>query len=150
SERLTEEDRRLLTIVVSEVERLDELVNTMLDIGRPKEPRPLATDLNSLVSDVVEMVRRGGSSTAKLEVVLPSEQVIAWVDPDQTRQVLWNLLKNAIQASSPGDTVTVLVDSFNERAAFEVHDQGEGIDGEKSSQLFEMFYSGRTHGVGLG
>ena len=71
-------------------------------------------------------------------------------DPAQLRQVLWNLIKNAVQFSPRGSTVTVHVRRAEATAIVEVVDRGPGIPEEDRAHLFELFYSKRRHGVGLG
>ncbi len=115
---LSSEDARLLGIVISEVERLNSLVTTMLQVGRPSQIQT---------------------------------EVVAIVDPDRMRQVVWNLLKNALQASPRGGRVEVRTGRDPKGRAFlEVADEGPGIEEAQRERLFDMFYSGRRHGVGLG
>jgi two-component system sensor histidine kinase PilS (NtrC family) len=158
SARLNQEDRNLLGIVLREVERLDDLVSTMLLVGRPREPMRKPCDLRRLAEDVVEITRRGPAANGgiDIEVVLPATPVMAWADEDQIRQVLWNLLKNALQASPPGSSVRVGVRMSPAAAGraplavLEVVDQGRGIDPGQRTKIYDMFYSERTHGAGIG
>jgi two-component system sensor histidine kinase PilS (NtrC family) len=158
SARLNQEDRNLLGIVLREVERLDDLVSTMLLVGRPREPMRKPCDLRRLAEDVVEITRRGPAANGgiDIEVVLPASPVMAWADEDQIRQVLWNLLKNALQASPPGSSVRVAVRMSPAAtgraplAVLEVVDQGRGIDPGQRTKIYDMFYSERTHGAGIG
>jgi two-component system, NtrC family, sensor histidine kinase PilS len=150
--QLGPEDSRLLDIVLSEAERLNELVSTMLQVGRPRPPQREQVDLGALAAEVVDMARRGpaASPAVTLELERPPSGPMAQGDADQLRQVVWNLLKNAIQASSTGGVVRVCVGSEGTHSAIEVRDRGQGIDPEQMGHLFEMFYSGRQGGVGLG
>lgn len=150
---LDEEDRRLLSIVLREVERLDDLVSTMLLVGKPREPLRLELDLRVIVDEVVEIARRGPAADAgvSIETELPEAPVTAWVDGDQFRQVLWNLVKNALQASPHGKIVRVCAHSATADAAvIEVIDQGRGIDASQRERIYDMFHSERTHGAGIG
>ena len=150
---LGEEDRHLLQIVLGEVDRLEELVSTMLAVGRPSEPRRAPVDLCQLARDVVAMAQRGVAAQLGVTVAIdtPEQPIIVAVDGGQIRQVLWNLLKNALQASSRGDQVSVRVRRTPDGdALLQVRDRGDGIDPDAQSKLFEMFYSGRAHGVGMG
>jgi two-component system sensor histidine kinase PilS (NtrC family) len=150
---LDEEDRRLLGIVLREVERLDDLVSTMLLVGKPREPLRHELDLRVIVDEVVEIARRGPAADAgvSIETELPEAPVTAWVDGDQFRQVLWNLVKNALQASPRGKVVRVCAHSTTADAAvIEVIDQGRGIDANQRERIYDMFHSERTHGAGIG
>ena len=149
--QLDAEDRDLLGIVLREVERLDDLVSTMLLVGRPREPMRKACDLRRLVIEVVEITRRGPAADGGIEIQTElGEPVTAWADEDQIRQVLWNLLKNAMQASPRGSAVRVAARNGKGTALLEVSDQGRGIDPSQRSKIYDMFYSERTHGAGIG
>lgn len=151
SSHIDEEERRLLGIVASEADRLNELVTTMLRVGRPVELQRMRQDLGQLAQEVVEMARRGQTSSGPpIELSLPAEPVEAWIDPGHVRQVLWNLLKNALQASPRNATVEVSVLVTDGGSVIQVRDHGAGVDEPQQERIFDMFYSGRTHGVGLG
>ena len=144
-----EEDRRLLTLVLTEVDRLDDLVTTMLDVGRPRDPVFTAVDLGALASDVARVIQPKSSVTVRVEV--PPDPVRVHGDPGQLRQVLWNLIKNGMQFSPSGAEVTVRVDWDEEsRPCVTVDDDGPGIEDNDLEHLFDAFYSKRRHGVGLG
>ncbi len=150
---LSPEDGRLLGIVISEVERLNSLVTTMLQIGRPSEIETESVDLRSIASDVAAVAR--GEATAsnglRIEEISPDEPVVVMADPDRIRQLVWNLVKNAVQASPHRGTVEVRTGrTADDRAFLEVADEGPGIGAAQRERLFDMFYSGRSHGVGLG
>lgn len=151
SPALDEEERRLMGIVLKEVDRLDDLVTTMLHVGRPRPPNFAPTDLGALASDVVEVARRD-LAHHEAEVVCEAQPgTMAWVDSDQIRQVIWNLLKNAVQHSPSEGVVRLKVYETDSRdAAIEVSDQGRGVPAEARDHLFDMFYSRRATGVGLG
>jgi len=150
---LSREDARLLGIVVSEVERLNSLVTTMLQVGRPSQIQTEALDLRSIASEVVAVARGETTASNGLEIdeIESDEPIVAIVDPDRMRQVVWNLLKNALQASPRGGKVEVRTGRDPQGRAFlEVADEGPGIEEAQREHLFDMFYSGRRHGVGLG
>lgn len=153
SQALDNEDKRLLGIVLDEVERLADLVTTMLEVGRPRKPRRHLADLRGIVRDVAEVARAGLCKTAGMELIAPTaaEPVLAEVDADQIRQVVWNLVKNAVQASPPQATITIASRITPDgRPQLEVTDQGEGIDATQQARVYEMFHSERTHGAGIG
>lgn len=153
SPHLDDEERRLLSIILDEVDRLDDLVATMLQVGRPREPQRSELDLRETVAAVVEMAQRGPAAIkgVRMQRVLPDAAVMAWVDGDHVRQVLWNLVKNALQASPAGTTVRVATHrSVDGSAVLEVSDEGQGIDQSQRDKVYNMFYSERTHGAGIG
>jgi two-component system sensor histidine kinase PilS (NtrC family) len=146
--QLDEQDRRLLTLVLGEVDRLNDLVTTMLDIGRPRELELAPVDLASLSTELARVAQADGGPRVVVEA--PSEPVRVTADHAQVRQVLWNLLKNARQLSPLDRPVRVEVHDDARRPSFSVTDEGPGIAPEDRERLFDMFFSKRRHGVGLG
>ncbi len=153
SPHLDGEERHLLGIILDEVERLDDLVATMLQVGRPRAPLRGRHDLRATVDAVAEMAGRGAAAAkrVRIERVLPDTPVWAWVDGDQVRQVVWNLVKNALQAAPSGSCVRIAAASRPDGSAvLEVRDEGQGIDPGQRDKVYNMFYSERTHGAGIG
>jgi two-component system sensor histidine kinase PilS (NtrC family) len=144
---LGEEDRRLLELVLEETARLDELVGTMLSVGRPTLPERSPVDLAALAREVVDVAR--SKSPAPIELSAP-EAAVAAIDPGQVRRVIWNLTKNAIQFSPRGEPVRVRVLCGHDEVLLEVEDRGPGIAQADRERIFDMFFTKRTHGVGIG
>ena len=82
------------------------------------------------------------------QVVFRGEEVVA--DAAQLRQLVWNLVRNAVQASSPGDAVEVSIDADADGFVLAVSDRGQGIDDEARERLFDAFFTTRSHGTGVG
>jgi two-component system, NtrC family, sensor histidine kinase PilS len=145
------DERQLLEIVSREVERLDDLVATMLAASRPREPARRWLDLHAVTAEVIELIGRSPLASGKAPIVLHGGgEIRAFVDDQQIRQVLWNLLKNSLTASSEGGRVEVHLERVDDGARIEVDDDGPGIPAEERAKLFEPFYSGRPLGIGLG
>ncbi|MBW2526643.1 MAG: hypothetical protein JRI23_20845 [Deltaproteobacteria bacterium] len=148
---LSEEDRQLCRIVEREVARLDDLVSDMLHLARPKEPDRAPTDLVDVVRGVVKLAR-GSSRAAEVSVRYEGpDELEVLADASQMRQVVWNLVRNAMQNSPDGSEATVTLLRLDDGdAALEVRDEGPGIAPSKREQIFEAFYTTRSHGVGIG
>ncbi len=153
AEALEDEDRKLLGIVLAEVERLEDLVTTMLSVGRPRPPMRARHDLVEIARGVISMAEQGPGAKRKVTIDFETTEgaVLANVDSDQVRQVIWNLLKNALQATEAGGRVSLSVEpDADGNGMVIIEDEGRGIPEEQRERLFDTFYSGRTHGVGLG
>jgi two-component system sensor histidine kinase PilS (NtrC family) len=151
SAELEDEDRRLLGIVLNEVDRLNGLVNTMLQVGRPRDPARVRTGLVALTRDVIAVARRDlKNPSVAIELSTSAPEVSAWIDGDQVRQVIWNLLNNAL-AHAPANSV-IHIDVLRDEgsAVWTIQDEGPGVPAEARGHLFDMLYSKRPHGVGLG
>ena len=166
---LSEEDleqRRLMEIVLRETDRLDGLISDFLHYARPAPPARKEVDLTALTGELQEMY-----DTARPEEVTTAFDVAAdlraWADPDQLRQLLWNLLLNGGQAMEDGGTLQVsarrldaqeaAVDGRHhvdgERSAhveITVSDTGSGIDPELLDRVFDPFFTTKPRGSGLG
>lgn len=150
---LGEEDRRLCDIIHREAGRLNDLVSDMMDLSRPRQPTAETVDIAALARDVVALAARSERSGAGDVSVLyegPQAPVWALCDGGQMRQVLWNLVRNGVQASGAGSKVRVAVEESGDRVAFAVTDQGPGIAPESRQQVFEAFFTTRSHGAGIG
>jgi signal transduction histidine kinase len=148
---LSEEERRLCDIIQREARRLNDLVGDMVDLSRPRPPSAEATDVAALARDVVALASNAarGSDVDVRHVGLDGE-AIARCDGAQMRQVLWNLVRNAIQASSARSTVTVRVESRERDVVLAVDDQGPGIPAHATARIFDDFFTTRTQGAGIG
>jgi len=149
SPALSEDDRRLCDIVHREARRLNDLVGDMVDLSKPRTPRAEATDVAALAREVVALAThaaRGADIQVRYEG--PVVEAIARCDGAQMRQVLWNLVRNAMQASPAGSTVTVRVSTDDRQVHLAVDDQGPGLPPD--ARIFDDFFTTRTHGAGIG
>jgi signal transduction histidine kinase len=148
---ITEEDKLLCDIVSREASRLNDLVTDMLDLAKPRAPEPTIVDLARVSSEVVRLAMQSGrGSDVKVRYEGDAEGVHVSADPAQLRQLLWNLVRNAVQASGAGSRVTVHVARRGGDVLCEVSDQGEGIPESAREQLFDAFFTTRTQGIGIG
>lgn len=154
---LSEEDKRLCDIIQNEAARLNNLVSDMMDLARPRKPEPVATDIAALAREVVELAarsERSGSGDVAVRYRGTDGPLYARCDPAQIRQVLWNLVRNAVQASGAGTTVKVSVETDGPvdggRVRIAVTDQGPGIAEEQRQRIFEAFFTTRSKGAGIG
>jgi signal transduction histidine kinase len=151
SSSLSSEDRRLCDIVQREARRLNDLVGDMVDLSKPRPPSVQATDVAGLARDVVELAGNAArGSDVRVVYEGPAGDVRARCDGAQMRQVLWNLVRNAIQATSAGSQVTVRLEVAPRDLVLSVDDQGPGIPEDEEERIFEDYFTTRTHGAGIG
>jgi signal transduction histidine kinase len=159
AEGLGDEARHLCAIVERETGRLNDLVEDMLQLARPRRPVRAEVDIARTAREVVALASQSGRGTdvnVRYEGPAENESLVLQADPGQLRQVMWNLVRNAVQASSPGARVTVRVARSKAkqravaRAVLEVHDDGPGIGAEARSRLFDAFFTTRSSGMGIG
>ncbi|HVK70084.1 MAG TPA: ATP-binding protein [Polyangium sp.] len=145
------EDDSLCAIIERETTRLNDLVTDMLDVSRPRAPSKAPMDLAVTARDVVMLAGKSGRGRdVPLRYVGPDSLEIE-ADTAQMRQVVWNLLRNAIQASSAGAEVIVRVEADAGGAVgLAVEDRGVGIPPEARERLFDAFFTTRSQGMGIG
>lgn len=152
SEGLRPEDQRLMAIVLKEAARLEQLVARFLDYSRPSPPRLAPCDLAQVAAEVAA-VFAADPSAARVRLERTLEPVTVHCDPDQLRQVLWNLLLNAAQAlqEQGGGTIRLrCVPEEGQGGRLEVEDDGPGIAPEDRARLFTPFFTTKSGGTGLG
>jgi signal transduction histidine kinase len=150
---LSDEDKKLCDIVHREAGRLNQLVSDMLDLSGPRRPEPENVDVAALAREVVQLAsrsERSGSGDVTVIYDGPDGPLFARCDPGQMRQVLWNLVRNGVQATAAGTSVVVAVGAADDRVEMVVRDEGPGISPEASRKIFDAFYTTRSHGAGIG
>jgi signal transduction histidine kinase len=150
---LVAEDKQLCDIIRREAIRLNDLVTDMLDLSKPRPPEAQDIDVVAIAADVVALAAKSErSATGDVRVLFegPDGPVLARGDGSQIRQVMWNLVRNAVQASPAGKTVRVAVERHATQIVWSVDDEGPGISDEARARMFDAFYTTRTHGVGIG
>jgi two-component system, NtrC family, sensor histidine kinase HydH len=148
---LSTEDQKLCEIIQREAHRLNDLVTDMMDLSRPQKPIPTQIDVVRVAREVVELASKSGRAVSDVDVRYAGvERAIVRADGAQLRQLVWNLVRNAVQASSAGDAVYVRVEASPAGFSLSVADQGVGIDDADRERLFDAFFTTRSQGTGMG
>jgi len=141
----------LLSVIGEEAERLQRLVSDLLDLGRPLTPRVRSVDLHELAERSVGVLgARGETPDVEVVVLRPQARVLASIDPELTQLALWNVLRNAAQASPNGKRVHVTAVMRGAHAALVVDDDGPGFPSEQVERILEPFHTTRATGTGIG
>jgi PAS domain S-box-containing protein len=150
-----EQREQFLEMIVSETERLTTIVSQILLAGQIEEGRvdvaTAAIDLGTLVESVLASTRLRAPEEIELRLERNGGKTVALADEDKLRQVLVNLLDNAIKYSPDGGDVTVELAGGAARACLTVRDGGLGIPAGEQERIFEKFYRldpALTRGVG--
>lgn len=140
-----------LAIVIKETERLENMVKEMLDFARPLPLQKSKENLRQIIEESAAIVE-ASASTKQIRIVNQTGEDLppASIDPDRFKQVLVNLLMNAIQASPPGEQVTITGFAKAANLAIDVTDCGCGIPLDKRAEIFDPFFTTKKEGTGLG
>ncbi|MDT8440284.1 MAG: ATP-binding protein [Desulfuromonadales bacterium] len=146
--RISEENRRLMGIVVREADRLNKLLSDFLNFARPTPPHLEDVDVAALIEELVELLQAGGQ-LGRVEVVRDyPPRLFLQVDRQKLRQTLWDLLLNAVEVCQPAGTVRIAADRLI--CQLTIDDSGPGISEEERQRIFEPFFTTKESGTGLG
>ena len=144
------EIEELLSIMASETQRIERIVQQFLEYARPKHLAPEPVDLGALVDDVAGRARpRAEARGVRLEAA-SSGAGPALVDPAQLRQALDNLVRNAVEATPAGGLVRLAARREDGGHAIEVRDTGRGIEPDQLPRIFDLYFTTKPEGTGVG
>jgi two-component system sensor histidine kinase PilS (NtrC family) len=146
----SEDDRRLLGVIQRESSRLERTVTELLAFTRPKPPEPVALELTGALGEIVTAFRADPANADTRVVLKAPGPVTCEVDPSQFSQLVWNLLRNAVEAMHGRGAIEIGVDSDQEAAVLTFQDDGPGIDPERRDRVFEPFFTTKEQGSGFG
>jgi signal transduction histidine kinase len=146
-----EEVSREIDVLSKEVLRLDRVVKTFLDFSRPVEVHFQDADLAALAKEIVDLVAPQAKA-AKIAMLLetPSQPACFRADPDMLKQAILNLISNAMEAMKHGGDVLVKVDRQEGAVSLEIADSGPGIPAELRDKVFQLYFTTKTKGTGIG
>jgi signal transduction histidine kinase len=142
--------RSYLQMIQNEAFRCKGITERLLDFARIGDVKRQSTDLNELVQGVIAMVGHLNRYQDKHIDFAQGSSVLAPVNPQEIKQVVLNLLTNALDSLSPGGTVHVQVVRSGENAELVFRDNGCGMTDEVREHLFEPFFTRRRTGQGIG
>ncbi len=144
------EGERLIRIILRESTRLNQLTESFLKYARPGQGRPADLRLNQTVNELVEGIGSGNDAgSPDIEVDVPGDIEVC-LDPAQLKQVLAQVLDNAIRAAGPGGRVSITARQEGDRTRIEIVDNGPGMEPHVLSRAFNPFFTTRPDGTGLG
>jgi two-component system, NtrC family, sensor histidine kinase PilS len=143
------DDRKLFEVIQRETTHLETLVSDFLTFARPPAPSMETGDLGKLARSTFEAFRTG-EQVAQRRLSCEVEPVQTLFDEGQLRQVIWNLLRNALEATGTEGAIGLRVRSGDRSVRLEVQDDGGGVPIELRERIFEPFFTTKEHGTGLG
>ena len=140
-----------LDILAKESQRLNKLLSNFLDFARPRLPRMQPASPYEIVQSVVALAQHSATDQqVTLQVEAESSNREIECDPEQIKQLLLNLILNAVQATPRGGLVTVRSFFAAESLCIQVADTGCGISSEAREHIFDPFFTTKENGTGLG
>ena len=148
---MTREAGELIAFIESETERLNRLVSSLLDNARPRAPSLIRVNCHELMHRVAAMLKpQIASKEVALHEQFEAREPFLACDVEQMTQVMLNLMQNALQAVRRGGNIWCSTSDSADVLCLIVDDDGPGIAAEDQAHVFEVFFSKREGGVGLG
>jgi two-component system sensor histidine kinase PilS (NtrC family) len=145
---VSDEDRRLMEIVVKEADRLSNLLTDFLIFARPTPPKPVEVDASALLDELADiLIADSRFSGVKILREYPSG-VRMHLDRQKFHQALWNLAINGAEAMASRGVLILGIDP--DASAVYVEDSGPGISEDIRDKIFDPFFTTKDRGTGLG
>jgi signal transduction histidine kinase len=143
--------QRHLEVIDAEIHRLDRVVQTLVDFSRPVELQLLEQDLRPVIADVLALAAEE-LSTHNVTLVshLPERPLVANVDADLLKQATLNVIQNGAQAMPEGGRLEVILEESRKTALLRISDEGPGIPDDIRSKIFDLYFTTKTGGSGIG
>jgi signal transduction histidine kinase len=149
--QLEPDARRHIDVIGSEIHRLDRVVQILVDFTRPVELRLEEVDLRRLLEEVLVLAQPDAERNgARLAGLIDRRPLTVRVDGDLIKQALLNVVINGIQAMTEGGTLTVKARHEQGHILVEVHDEGPGIPPELREKIFNLYFTTKKGGSGIG
>jgi len=142
---------RHLAIIDTEIHRLDRVVQMLVDFTRPVELQLREQDLRSVIDDVLTLAT-AELSTHKVTLVsqLPATPMMANFDGDLLKQATLNVIQNGAQSMPNGGTLKVILVEDRKFALLRISDEGSGIADEIKDKIFDLYFTTKSGGSGIG
>ena len=149
--RLDQTDRKLMQIILRGKDRLEGFVKDFLLLARPKQSERKDINVEVIIDDLLESLRFSPEWCEDIEVIKNlCTQTGIYGNEAEIRQVIWNLILNAIQAMPEGGRLKIKTTDRKKYLEIRISDTGHGIEEKSQDRLFEPFYTTKKNGTGLG
>lgn len=137
--------------ISTEVMRVDSLLTDLLRLRHRRDEPKVLTDLGALVARTTEFFSpRLQASNLKIQIHNTAPNVLCPCRPDAIKQVIINLILNAIEASNPHTVIEITTALDGEEYLLQVKDFGHGIANDQKNKIFDLFYTTKPYGFGIG
>jgi signal transduction histidine kinase len=140
----------LVDVLLGEAQRIERIVRQFLDFARPPRLAPRPTPLATIVAQVTDAARSAVEARGLSLATETDGSGTAVVDTEQLRQALDNLVRNASDATDAGGRITIRARSTGSEHVIEVVDTGQGIKPEDVPRVFDLYFTTKSDGTGVG
>jgi len=144
-------DDESLEVALRQMGLIEEYLRRFLTVGKPELPLRASVDFPELIAESVKLLEPAcRHRRVRMDVVVPVATPPLWADAGQLRQLLLNLLLNALEAAGPGGWVRIELATWPSGVLLRIVDSGPGVDAAIRDHLFEPFATTKPEGLGLG
>ena len=142
---------RHLEVIDTEIHRLDRVVQMLVDFSRPVELDLREQDLRTVIGDVLTLAT-AELSTRNVTLIsnMPSNPVVANIDADLLKQAVLNVILNGAQAMPEGGNLEVALEEDRKNSILRITDEGCGIPDEIREKIFDLYFTTKSEGSGIG
>jgi signal transduction histidine kinase len=142
---------RHLEVIDAEIRRLDRVVQTLVDFSRPVELQLHEQDLRAVIGDLLALATEELSTRNVILIDhMPKHAVMANVDADLLKQAALNVIENGAQAMPEGGKLEVILEIDRKSAIIRIADEGVGIPDEIRDRIFDLYFTTKSGGSGIG
>ena len=148
---LDPDTRRHMDVIGTEIRRLDRVVQTLVDFTRPVDLRLNDVDLRKLLDDILNLATPDAEKhNVHIRKHFSESPLPVKIDSDLVKQAVLNIMINGMQAMKDGGDLNVSAFSLDEEAVVEISDQGQGIPPEIRDKIFNLYFTTKSGGSGIG
>ncbi|WP_338469995.1 ATP-binding protein [Niallia sp. XMNu-256] len=147
----SDKEKAYFSIIDQEINRINEIVNEFLILGKPSIVKTDIIDLNNIIKELIPLIEyEAKKSNHTLTTLFPEETLYIEGSKDQMKQVLLNITKNALESMTENGAVTIKLQAVVNEVYLSVTDTGHGISPKQMKKIFTPFYTSKETGTGLG
>jgi len=140
-----------MDIIDNEIHRLDRVVQILVDFTRPRDLRLEQIDFRRVLEDVAQLAEPDAAQHGvTVQLDLPNEPLTATADSDFMKQAVLNVVLNGVQAMPEGGELSLRAYQQDGVIVTEIHDQGAGIPPDLQEKIFELYFTTKKEGSGIG
>ncbi len=148
---ITPDTRRHMDIIENEIRRLDRVVQTLVDFTRPVELKLADVDLRKLAEEITMLAApEAANHKVKIEFTPLVPSLPVYVDADLMKQAILNVVINGVQAMPSGGNIKIIARKTESAALLEISDNGPGIPKEIQDKIFNLYFTTKKAGSGIG
>lgn len=146
-----EKDQYYLSLIQTEVDRINSIVSELLIIGKPTIASKEINHVNDILMEIVPLIESEAHlHNVQLSIQMTTEPIYIMVSKDHLKQIVLNLTKNALESMEPGGQLFISSERTEEYVWVKIKDTGKGISSENLKHIFVPFFTMKEDGTGLG